>query len=238
MSALYLIRHGQAGLRGNYDTLSDLGRQQARLLGDHLAADGVRFTAFYSGGLQRQIETAQQIAIAYQEAGIDLPAPHMDPLWNEFDLSGVYTGIAPQLAVDDAEFARHYADLQREAANEQSAVHRRWTNADVAVVRAWIEGRYRCDGESWSEFTARVRGTRHVIEQHGSGECIGVSTSATPIGIWTGIAMELEARHIMRTAGVLHNASFTTFRLRDGEISLFSLNNIPHLKDPALRTFR
>ena len=29
MSSLYLVRHGQAGLRHDYDTLSDLGRTQA-----------------------------------------------------------------------------------------------------------------------------------------------------------------------------------------------------------------
>ena len=47
MSVLYLIRHGQAGTREHYDTLSELGRAQARLLGEHLAAQGVRFDRAY-----------------------------------------------------------------------------------------------------------------------------------------------------------------------------------------------
>ena len=45
MSAVYLIRHGQAGLRHNYDALSDLGRTQARLLGEYLAAQKIQFSA-------------------------------------------------------------------------------------------------------------------------------------------------------------------------------------------------
>ena len=34
MSLIYLIRHAQAGSRDNYDVLSELGHEQARLLGE------------------------------------------------------------------------------------------------------------------------------------------------------------------------------------------------------------
>src|SRR5262249_22303345 len=138
----------------------------------------------------------------------------------------------------DETFRVHYEAMQREMANSQSSIHHSWTAADAAVVWAWIDGRYDYPGESWKDFTARVHKARRTIERHSSGERVAVSTSATPIGIWAGLAMELNPRYIMRTAGVLHNASYTTFRLCNGEISLFSLNNIPHLKDAAMRTFR
>jgi hypothetical protein len=42
----------------------------------------------------------------------------------------------------------------------------------------------------------------------------------------------------MRLAGSLYNSSFTSFWLRDGDLALFSFNNIPHLADQDLRTFR
>lgn len=238
MSTLYLFRHGQAGTRDNYDTLSETGRLQSRLLGEYLAAEKVAIDFFYCGQLKRQQETAAEISQAYQRAGIPIPAPTVDPHWNEFDLDGVYQGIAPQIAQDDPTFRLQYEELQREAASAGSAVHRRWTASDITVVRAWIEGRYSYHGESWNDFVSRVRNARHQLLQHHANAVIAVATSATPIGIWTGLAMELHPRHIMRTAGVLHNSSYTTFRIRDGEVSLFSLNNIPHLKEPALRTFR
>jgi len=35
LSTVYLVRHGQAGTREAYDSLSELGQRQARLLGEH-----------------------------------------------------------------------------------------------------------------------------------------------------------------------------------------------------------
>ena len=61
MSSVYLIRHGQAGTRGHYDALSDLGRRQAYLLGQHLAAQQVPFKAFIAGCLNRQRQTAEEV---------------------------------------------------------------------------------------------------------------------------------------------------------------------------------
>ncbi|MDX1982551.1 MAG: histidine phosphatase family protein [Bryobacteraceae bacterium] len=234
MSSIHLFRHGQAGRRDHYDTLSELGRRQTQLLGEHLAESNARFAAFFTGALKRQQETAAQIRAAHPE----LPAPTVDAQWNEFDLTAVYEEIAPRIAADDPEFRASWEQLMRESADATSGVHRRWTSTDIAVVRAWIEGRYPTHTESWEEFRQRVSGALQTIARFGEGESIAVSTSATPIGIWMGLAMNLENRHIMRTAGSLYNASITSFRLRGGELSLFSFNGIPHLKHPDLRTFR
>ena len=65
-----------------------------------------------------------------------------------------------------------------------------------------------------------------------------VFTSATPIGICAGRTLELEDRRAMWIASVLLNAGFSTLRIRESEIRLFSLNDSLHLPDPALRTFR
>ena len=54
MSVLYLVRHGQAGTREDYDSLSHLGRTQARLLGEYFKAQEISFAAAYSGSLARQ----------------------------------------------------------------------------------------------------------------------------------------------------------------------------------------
>ena len=170
MSAIYLIRHGQAGLRDDYDTLSELGHRQIRLLGEHLLNHGQRFAAFFCGGLERQKRTATLLreALASAEAG---PPPEMivDRRWSEFDLGHVYRGIAPQIAGSDPEFRREYELLQAASADPMASVHRQWTRTDIDVVRAWIQGRYRYDGESWQDFQERVLGPLRELRDFGPG---------------------------------------------------------------------
>jgi phosphohistidine phosphatase len=63
---LYLVRHAEAA-RGDPDELRPLtaaGRQQARELGERLAAEGVEADAVFSSPLLRARETADQLARA------------------------------------------------------------------------------------------------------------------------------------------------------------------------------
>lgn len=238
MSAVYLIRHGQAGLRHNYDTLSDLGRTQARLLGEYLAAQKIHFTALYAGAMTRQQETATEVRAALERAGQPQPAIVTDPRWNEFDLDEVFAAMAPPLCADDSEFKLQYEELSRQIRDQDSTVHRSWTPADTAVVRAWVEGRYAFEGESWKAFRDRVGGCFEMLATHGSGDAVAVFTSATPMAIAVGKALQLNGRHVMRLAGVTYNAAFTTLRVRPNDLMLFGFNGIPHLAESGLRTFR
>jgi broad specificity phosphatase PhoE len=238
LSAVYLIRHGQAGLRHNYDTLSGLGRTQARLLGEYLAAQKVRFSAIYAGALTRQQETAAEVRAALEQAGQPQPAIATVPGWNEFDLDQVYTAIAPMLCADDSQFRLQYEELSRQIGERDSAVHRAWTPADTAVVRAWVEGRYAFNGESWTAFQERIGAAFEALAAHGSGDAVAVFTSATPMAIAVGKTLGLNGRHVMRLAGVTYNAALTTLRVRPNDLMLFGFNGIPHLAEPGLRTFR
>ncbi len=135
----------------------------------------------------------------------------------------------------DAQVARDYEALHSPNPN----LDRVMTTCDVQLIRAWIANHPGCDGvEPWSEFRARVEEPRAEISAFGPGETIAVFTSATPTAVWCGSALGVDERRIFRIAGVLHNTSFSTLRLRDGELTLFTLNNSPHLRDAALRTFR
>ena len=238
MSSLYLVRHGQAGLRHDYDTLSDLGRTQARLLGEYLAGQKVRFSAVYSGALKRQSETAREVLGAFARAGVAAPEIQIDPLWNEFDLDAVYRAVAPRLNEDDPGFRVEHEKLLRLLEQENSPAHRTWTLCDTLVVRAWVEGRYEVPGESWQVFRERVSSAVEALNRFPSGESVAVFSSATPIAVWVGMALALEGRHVMRLAGVTYNAALTTMRVRDGDLALYTFNGTPHLPEPHLRTFR
>jgi broad specificity phosphatase PhoE len=238
LSSLYLVRHGQAGLRHDYDTLSDLGRTQARLLGEYLAGQKVRFSAVYSGALKRQSETAREVLGAFARAGVAAPEIQIDPLWNEFDLDAVYRAVAPRLNEDDPGFRVEHEKLLRLLEQENSPAHRTWTLCDTLVVRAWVEGRYEVPGESWQVFRERVSSAVEALNRFPSGESVAVFSSATPIAVWVGMALALEGRHVMRLAGVTYNAALTTMRVRDGDLALYTFNGTPHLPEPHLRTFR
>jgi broad specificity phosphatase PhoE len=228
---LYLIRHGQAGSRDDYDLLSDLGKRQARLLGEYFRDAGVSFHAAYSGGIRRQRETAELVLAELPGAG----EIAIDPRWNEFSLEGLWKTLAPELMRADVQFARDYEALRSANLN----VDRVMTTCDVQLIRAWIANHPGCGGvEPWNEFRARVEEPRMEIGAFGPGETVAVFTSATPTAVWCGTALGVDERRIFRIAGVLQNTSFSTLRLRDEELTLFTLNNSPHLRDAALRTFR
>lgn len=240
MSNVYLVRHGQAGTRDNYDALSDIGWRQARLLGEHLLRDGAVFRSAIAGGMQRQRETAEEVRDVYARAGQPFPEIEIRAGWNEFDMDGVYSAMAPVLAEHDPEFRAAYEQLRAEMraseGDPDAAVHRRWTPCDIQVVQAWITERHPYAGESWSAFGDRIRAC--ALPTNGTGGDSIVFTSATPIAIRAGAALDIFDERVLRIAGVLYNSSYTVLRVRDGTVRLVSLNNTPHLMNPELRTYR
>lgn len=228
MSTLTFVRHGQAGSRDIYDTLSPLGRQQATRLGEYLATQAQPCDLFLTGALSRQQQTAQLLHAACPT----LPPPTVLPAWNEFDLDAVYSSLAPQLAAADPAFATAYQQLRTESLDPLNPVHRRWTSADVAVIRAWVEGRFPSESETWEAFSTRIQQAFAALPD---GHIL-VSTSATPIALCVSFA--LEAPNPFRFAGALCNASLTTFRRHDGQTLLQTFNNTPHLPDSSWRTHR
>jgi broad specificity phosphatase PhoE len=238
LSSVYLIRHGQAGTRANYDDLSELGIEQARLVGQYLAGRGIPFKAMIAGGMRRQQQTAAAVWRAYREAGLAVPDIVSDPCWNEFDMSGVFSEFAPRLARDDAQFERDYQELLRKLAIAGAEEHRAWTDCDTQAMRAWMEARYECGVESWAAFRERVLGCLESFAAYGSGDTVAVFTSAMPIALWTGSTLGVTDGNFMRLAGVLYNTSVTTLRVRGDDAMLFTFNGVAHLDEARLRTFR
>ncbi len=86
MPAVYLLRHGQASFGGaDYDVLSTVGEQQAKVLGAELNRREVPVHAVWSGTLRRQVDTA---AGCLAELGVATPV-RQDPRWDEYDHLGL-----------------------------------------------------------------------------------------------------------------------------------------------------
>lgn len=238
MSTSYLFRHGQAGQRDDYDRLSETGRAQARLLGEHLRREGLKFDRAVVGRLRRQQETAEIVLAELRAGGLEPARIESDERWNEFDLDVVYAGIAPQLAAEDAAFRAGYAELERRIREGDGQIHRQWTAADTQVVEAWIEGRYVIDGESWAAFVARVQAAGRELAGANGGKT-AVFTSATPVSILVAAALgSRNPLHVMRLAGAAVNTNYTVLAWREGEAHLGCFNAVPHLAEPEMRTFR
>ncbi len=242
MSNLYLVRHGQAGTRDSYDSLSELGLRQSRLLGEYFVSQGLEFLAAYAGGMMRQQQTAREVSLAYKEAHLPFPEIRVEEGWNEFDYHHIYNELAPFLCEEDEEFRSEYEEVRaamlESAGVHDAAVHRQWRPSDTKVVEAWVGARYPYAGESWENFLARVAACRFPGHEPGDGANIIVFTSATPTAIWTGRALGISDARVRRLAGVLENSSCTVVRMRGEELQLLSFNTVPHLHSQTLRTVR
>jgi broad specificity phosphatase PhoE len=242
LCTIHLFRHGQAGTRENYDLLSELGREQSRLLGRYLAERAVAFDAVYAGGLNRQRQTAD-LTLAALRAGErsrgTAPEVIVDERWNEFSLLAVYQGLAPRLVADSAEFARDYEQMRLDLAADPHTTRGAAGRCDRAVIEAWMGNHYPdYEGQLWEEFRAVARGGFRDLSARDPKDNVAIFTSVTPIAVWVGAALELPNEKILRLMAALYNSSWTTLKIREGELLLLSFNATPHLLDPSLITFR
>jgi broad specificity phosphatase PhoE len=120
----------------------------------------------------------------------------------------------------------------------QAEIHRRWTPSDGKVVQAWIKQRYPYSGEGWKDFRQRIANRRAQIQAGREPANIAIFTSATPTAIWAGLALNLDEAHIFSLAGVLQNSAFSVLRQRNGDLRLFSYNEVPHLPSLKMRSHR
>lgn len=236
------MRHGQAGTRDSYDSLSELGRRQSRLLGEYFVSQGIEFVSAYAGALSRQQQTAAEVSAAYTNANLPFPELIVEAGWNEFDFHQIYREIAPLLCEEDSEFRSEYEVVREQVLRSDGAhdaeIHRQWRPSDTKVVEAWVGGRYPHGGETWEQFLERVAACHLMTNNAPSDANIIVFTSATPTAAWTSRALAISDVHLRRLAAVLLNTSYTVLRSRDEELQLLTFNAVPHLASPDLRTRR
>src|SRR3954467_6272624 len=106
MSTLTLVRHAQASLfADNYDELSPLGREQARLLGEFWVRRQIDFDEVYCGPRARQKQTAEIAGSPFTRAGRTWPEPVELAELDEYDLGNILDTLAPKLEREDLAFA-------------------------------------------------------------------------------------------------------------------------------------
>jgi broad specificity phosphatase PhoE len=216
MTAVYLLRHGQASFgAADYDTLSPVGRQQSIVLGAELRRREVAVHSVWSGTLRRQLATA---AVSLESAGLDLPVRE-DARWNEYDHLGlVPTGQPPP------DESRDFQLLLDKA------------------IEAWMTGGHAAGTTgTWSEFTGGVEAALgEVFADLPKGKAALVFTSAGVISAICAALLSAPTPGYLALNRTMPNAAITKLVSGRSGVSLVAVNEHGHFEGPhrGLLTYR
>jgi broad specificity phosphatase PhoE len=236
MSMIYMIRHGQASFgKEDYDRLSPLGKQQARILAQHLLDTGFQPDAVYSGTMERQTATAEEVLDLYRAANRKVPELEMLGGFNEYDTAAIVKALFPDMVKNDPslndELAKMYVSMDS------------FKRVFEAAMLRWVTGKFDTpEIESWEALKARVAGSlRLIMKSHGRGKTIAVFTSGGAISASLAYTLGISGERAIRLNWQLVNSSVSRFMYNEERITLAGFNTIAHLElagDPSLITYR
>jgi broad specificity phosphatase PhoE len=239
MGTLALVRHGQASFfADNYDQLSPLGEEQARLLGQYWVERGVRFDEVFTGPRVRQIETAALVGEQFRAAGIPWPEARMLPELDEHQVDRLIKSAMHKIIEHDPEI--HQLHTNYKNAESPGDKHRTFQLMFERVVVLWTDGHVSDEEvESWSEFRQRVdRGLRTMLDVPGRGRSVAAFTSVGAVTVCLHAALGCSVRTALDLGWRVRNASVTDFVFGRGRLTLEGFNSFSHLASPDMWTFR
>lgn len=145
MGYLVLVRHGQSRtFEKESDQLSQLGEEQARMLGKFWIRQSVEFDEIYSGALTRQRRTAEIAGQCFIEAGMRWPELQTLPEFNEYDSNGILNKLVPRWPQATQRFVNWSrpssgTDKRRSAI----AISKNVRGRDFGLARRGVRGRRR-----------------------------------------------------------------------------------------------
>jgi len=238
MSVLYIVRHGQASFFSHdYDRLSTIGHEQARLLGRYWRETGVEIGEVYSGSLKRQIQTAKGCGESYQTSGNNWPKTQILEGLNEYHADDLMDKLKQELIEKHTGIRKLYDNYN--AAIGERERYRSFHKLLETTMEFYIAGEYESTGfETWSEFHHRVTDAYRIIRNRaGRGRKIAVFTSGGPIGVSIQTCLRAPELEAARLNWRVHNASVSQFTFGTDRISLDQFNAISHLSK-GMRTYR
>ncbi|QRN93121.1 histidine phosphatase family protein [Archangium violaceum] len=230
MGAVYLVRHGQASFgAADYDELSDVGLEQARVLGEALRSRIPEVDAVFSGTLKRHAQTAEGCLASM---GLAL-SPQRLAGFDEFDHEEIISRFDPRFA-DHARMVEAISG----APDPRRAFQEMFTQA----VARWTAGGHDADySEPWSAFQARCLGALEELTRRlGSSKTALVFTSGGPITAICRELLQIPVSHAFRLNWTLANCGITKVIYSERGRYLSTLNEHGHFEGPrrALITYR
>ena len=229
MSRIILVRHGQASWgKKDYDKLSDLGHEQAKVVGRELADRGIEPTRVISGSMRRQRDTAAELVDA---AGWALE-PVTDSAWDEYAHAAILTAYKPAYR----SMTLMKADLARTL-----RPHRAFDEMYAVATERWVAGEHAADyDEPFAAFGDRVlSGCRPSSRTSAAARRSVVVSSAGAISWVAASLLGGGAPVWTQLQRVIANASLTTLSVGATGPVLRTFNDTSHLERiPDLLTTR
>lgn len=234
MGTIYLVRHGQASFdSADYDHLSDLGRIQAAQLGAWFKARNIRLHGFFSGSMNRHLQTAQAFAGTYGAGGE--PVQHAG--LNEYDHEAILQALIGQYSDSDAFEKQVMGNADPRKAFQQIF--------EKAIAR-WVSGEHDADyPESWAMFKTRAMAalgsvtaqamqlrkasvSENAANKHSSS--VVVFTSGGPITAIVQNLLQIPDSTAFNMNWMITNCSITKLLFGQRGISLSSFNEQAHFE--------
>lgn len=232
----------------DYDQLSERGREQARTLGQVLAASVTAgrkpFDAVFCGPARRHLDTAALAGEGFTALDLAWPTPVVLPGFDEHDGQGLVmaalASFTQRSEPDAPDEVRQLLALAVEAADATLDRRRRskvWQLLFEAVMRRWIRGELELDDvESFAVFDRRVREAFAELRERGRGE-VAVFTSVGPTAVVLAQVLGLPPERAFEQAWRLYNTSITRVIYSGDRMTLDGFNEVAHLP-PAAHTHR
>lgn len=219
MSTIYLVRHGQGSFGADdYDKLSELGREQSRLLGAYFVEARERIDHIYSGSLKRQRETAELLRAQLPTA----PPLTIEPAFDEYDSDAILRCFAASLSQSELD-ASGWPNVHQDRKRFQLFLER--------AARAWVDAAIEAEYMTpWRSFHSRIMEALHdVMVQQGRSKTLVISTSGGVIGAIVAHVLGLANHVAIELNWAVHNASITRLYYNADKVTLSMFNALPHL---------
>lgn len=230
---LVLVRHGQASaLSGDYDRLSELGREQSRRIGPWLARWAREPAHVLVGPRRRHRETYDEALTTARADGASWPELEPTPDLDEHHGIQLVHHVGADLAARQDEIG----ELARAAFSPSGDPTKHWIRMFKVLMLAWARGEIGHEEvEPWAHFRARVRRVLEQAASSRSGTVIAF-TSGGAIGAAIADVLGLDDARALDLMWAIKNASISEIHVGSRATSLVGFNAIGHLDRDDLVT--
>lgn len=213
MGEIVLIRHGQASFgTDNYDELSPIGWEQARVLGDYFREREMQFDRLICGAMVRHRQTL---------AGIVDSEPEILPGLNEYDFHTLVNGYLRQFPVEPPLNLKDSRVFYRQLRITLGA----WANGSLQTGLP----------ETWADFEGRIHASLDALRAQADAQRVLVVSSGGAISMLVRAVLGLTVDQMISMNLQMANTGITRMLFKGDKVRLQSWNGVPHLDHPKTK---